>query len=122
MTTYIPKSIDTFNIGVENEIANVLIQGTLPLEHYQALHSLCFSVYAPAVITVYLEDSERISYTIAQSEDLVDLDWLHQALSRFEEGWTRRGNALFSPHRSKLSEKQVTDTFNAARRKLAAYT
>ncbi len=118
MTTYTPKTIDSFNIGIEDGIANVLIQGSLPLEHYQALYNLCFSVYSPVVLTVHLENQEYISYTIAQAEEFVDLDWLHQALSRFEEGWTRQDNALFSPIPSQLSEKQIIDTFKVARREL----
>jgi hypothetical protein len=115
MSTYTPTTIDTFHIGVEEGVATVLIQGSLPIQCYQALYTLCFSVYAPVALTINIEDREQVSYTIAQSENLVDLNWLAIALSRFEQGWTRQGNALFSPTPSQLPQKQIIDIFNAAR-------
>jgi hypothetical protein len=57
---------------------------------------------------------DSIFYTIAQQEAQVDLDWLLVALSRFEEGWVRQGNTLFSPNPSKLSQRQIIETLGAA--------
>jgi hypothetical protein len=115
MSIYTPTTIDTFHIGVEEGVATVLIQGSLPRECYNSLYQLCFSVYAPVALTINIEDREQISYTIAQSENWLDLDWLVTALSRFEEGWMRRGNVLFSPIPSRLSQEQIIDMFKAAR-------
>lgn len=122
MTTssYTSPTVDTFHIAVEEGITTVMVGGSFTPEKYPALYQLCFAVYSPVVLTIDYRDRDNIFYTIAQQEAQVDLDWLLVALSRFEEGWVRQGNTLFSPNPSKLSQKQIIETFGAA--KLATET
>lgn len=122
MTTssYTSPTVDTFHIAVEEGITTVMLGGSFTPEKYPALYQLCFAVYSPVVLTIDYRDRDNIFYTIAQQEAQVDLDWLLVALSRFEERWVRQGNTLFSPNPSKLSQKQIIETFGAA--KLATET
>ncbi len=117
MTTsrHTSSTVDTFHIAVEAEITTVMVGGSFSLEKYPALYQLCFTVYSPVVLTIDYRDRDKIFYTIAQQEHSVDLDWLLVALSRFEEGWIRQGNTLSSPNPSKLCQRQIIETFGAAK-------
>lgn len=118
MTTssYTPTTVDTFHISIEDGVTTVMVGGSFPAEKYPALYQLCFAVYSPIVLTIDYRDRYNIFYTITQQEKQVDLHWLMVALSRFEVGWVLTNNTLFSPNPSKLSQRQIIETFDIARR------
>jgi hypothetical protein len=114
-SSYTFPTVDTFHIAVEEGITTVMVGGSFTPEKYPALYQLCFAVYSAVVLTIDYRDRDKSFYTIAQQEPQVDLDWLLVALSRFEEGWMRQGNTLFSPNPSNLSQRQIIETFGAAK-------
>ncbi|NET37440.1 MAG: hypothetical protein F6K19_36350 [Cyanothece sp. SIO1E1] len=82
--------------------------------------------YAPVVLIVdysWIEFREK-NYRLAQQssiENPADLEWMAQALSRFEEeSWKVKDNVLYSPNPSDLKELQVREILKESRQLIAA--
>lgn len=113
VAAYRPTTVDSLHITVESGVAVILNQTNLPREKLGAIFSLGF-VYSPVVVLIDIRDRDNISYAVSQMGDRVDLKWVCNALSRFEEGWELIEGILFSPVSSELPKEAVMEMFCSA--------
>lgn len=106
----------SFHVTVKQEIAVILNQSDLPVEHFAGLYQLGF-IYGPLVVVVTAPDRDHVSYAIAQSLGLHDLRWALDKLSSFEDGWRLDGeNILISPLPSTVKQPKLLTILEQARR------
>ena len=111
---YRPDGVDTFNIGVRQEVAQIQAYSTLPKSLYPALFQFAVA-YSKLGLAVLAEEKadDATSYAIYQEGDRVDLTWVTQALNRLDPGWEQKGNLVFSPAVSTIRPKAILDTLKA---------
>lgn len=114
---YQPATIDTFNIGVRQDIAQIQAYSTLPKSLYPSLFQFAVQ-YSKLGLAVLAEEKaeDSTSYAIYQEGERVDLAWVTQALNRLDPGWTQEGNLVFSPSASTIRSKAILDTLKAGMR------
>ncbi|NET39403.1 MAG: hypothetical protein F6K19_46795 [Cyanothece sp. SIO1E1] len=121
--------LDSLNISLRKPEKLCIIHASFIGSASERAWNLAFELgflYAPAVLIVdesWIEFKER-AYRLAQQSNIenpADLEWMAQALSRFDEdSWKVKDNVLYSPAPSDLKERQVREIFRESRQSMAA--
>jgi hypothetical protein len=112
--------MDDINIVVRNGICELQVKLEKPEAVFQELLSLGFA-YANVLLIVDLThcEADKKRYAIAQKLPTIDMNWLFNALTRFELGWRLEQGILVSPDVSMLRSAQVRELLITAQ---SAYT
>lgn len=108
----------SIGLTIQREICCMQISGDIEASNLQAVFNLGFT-YAPQTLLVFLDGYDNQQYLFSQANDLSDLNWVHQALNRFEP-WELQEGILRSPRPATTRMNSIIQSVHAAKRELIA--